>query len=131
MFPIAFLVDIINIYKDRIDWFGVHKNRICMTHRYEHNTMISIFAPYLTLDNEENNEYILKCSLYQLFKLDRVGLQFVNSVLDRQIANKLHCIQEMFGLKNSLPTMDFPEQGAYEVGTIMIDFFRTKRGQLI
>lgn len=130
-FPIAFLVDIMNIYRDRIDWFDVHKNRIFTTHSYEHNAVIALFAPYLTLDNEEENEYILHCSLYQLLKLDRVGFRFITRVFDRRMADRLHCVQEMFGLKKSKPTVDFPEQGAYEVGTIMMEFFRNQRGQLI
>lgn len=130
-FPISFLVDVLDIYKDRIDWFSVHNSRIFTTHTYDHTVMGAIFAPYLTLQNEHTNEYQLRCSMYQLLKFDRIGLQFIYSIFDRRTSNKISCIRELFGLKNNFPVLDFPEQGAYEVGNILMDYLRDHRDHLI
>jgi len=126
-FPISFLVDVFNIYKSRIDWFDTHTSRVYTTNTYDPRIMGAIFAPYLMLQNEQTNEYLLKCSIYQLLKFSRTGLQFIESILDKRITNKIHCIQELFGLKNNPPVLDFPEQGAYEVGNVLMDYLRTHR----
>jgi hypothetical protein len=52
-------------------------------------------------------------------------------VIDKRTAKKLLCVQELFGLKKERPLVDLPEQEAYVVGTVLMDYLQNHRDSIM
>lgn len=131
VFPVGFLVDVMNRYQDELDWFKVQNNHVYTKNLYDPTAIINLFSPYIQLMYRAKNEYYLTCSLHQLLSIEHTGAIFVKNVLEKRVAQKLLCMEKIFGLKKNPSILPVSEQCAYEVGTIMMDYFRTHRNELI
>lgn len=132
--PVAFMKDLLGHYRGSIGWFATQKNKIFTTHTYDRATLMRVFAPYIQVYEEKENVFSLSCSLYQLIKLDTRGSAFARSVLDRNMAQKLLCINRIFAMNTAAdtrPLVDIGEHNAYEVGTLLTEYLKSHRGDLI
>lgn len=130
--PVAFMKDLLGYYRDTLNWFSIHKNKIYTTHSYDRERLLSILSPYIHISNKKDDEFMLKCSMYQLMKLDTIGRIFVKYMLDKNISRKLICVDKIFGLKdNTEPIVNLSSNSAYEVGMILKDYLRSHRDVLI
>jgi hypothetical protein len=131
VFPISFLVDVMDFYRDRISWFSKHRSRVYTSNSYNPDEVVALFSPYMEFRSVGDNDYILDCSLYQLLRMDNIGAIFVRKVIDKRVAKKLLCVQELFGLKKERPLVDLPEQEAYVVGTVLMDYLQNHRDSIM
>jgi len=130
--PTSFMIDIMNIYKDNMDWFGIYKKKVFTSNIYNTTELMSIFAPYMHISTEVPNEYSMFCSFYQLLKLNDMGSVFVNHILDKRICKKLLCVQKIFGIKpDEEPLVPLSEHNASAIGNILYEYLRLNRNLLI
>jgi hypothetical protein len=130
--PTSFMVDIMNIYKETMNWFNTHIKRIYTTNIYDNTILVPIFTPYIQVSADVANEYTMTCSFYHLLKLDEMGSIFVKYILDKRICKKLLCIEKIFGLKpEQEPLVPLSDHDASTIGNILTEYLRSNRNLLI
>lgn len=150
--PMSFLIDVFtyyhdinndinnNINKNKIEWFCNHKYKLYTHH--DTNVMLAAFAPFIHLNdepdepdeilNDNDHEYILTCSIYNLLKLDPDYNLFIKHIIDKRIAKKILCIDKIFGLQQDESTvLNISDSNAYVIGMIFKDYLQSHRENLI
>lgn len=129
--PLAFMLDLLKHCGKNINWFEVHKYKIYTSQDIP--IVLGLFAPYIHMTNESIHEFSLRCSLYQLFKLDtEYNHIFIRHVIDKKIAIKLSYINQIFGMKEDQHNIvHLSENNAYIVGSLLKEYLYNNRNMII
>lgn len=151
--PMSFMIDVMSHYKNDINWFANCKNKIFTVHAYDMKTMAELFGSYISVctsaaaDATDTSappsppappappdaevQYSLRCSIYQLLKLEQNGRKFVEHVLDKHLSQKLLCIDRIFGMKDTPTVLAISPSNAYEIGILLKEYLRDNRNSLV
>lgn len=127
--PLPFIIDVMKHYNKKINWFNSHRYKLYTIHDID--IIRAIFSPYIHLNNEDFYEYILQCSLYQLFKLDTDYNVFVEHIINKKIATNIIYIDRIFGLTESSQDYECLDNNFYTVGILIKEYLRDNRNDII